>query len=466
MYMKRDQIFLLVLIAFMLVECKKSLHVPPPADQLIGSTVFENEGTALAAMVGIYHRMVQDNGLASGSFGSISYIGGLTSDELSIHSGMLEQQFYRNEILSDNSTMSGHLWNKAYQYIYSSNAIIEGIMKSEKLTAEAKNQLDGEARFLRSFLHFYLVNLWGDVPVVATTDYRKNSDATRAPESDVYKFIENDLLEAISQLPNNYVSGVSDLSEERIRPSAYSARALLARIYLYLSRWEEAAENASEVINQEAIYHLSELPGVFLKNNKEAIWQLSSPGNVINAPDAQIYIIEEGNVPSSGTINPFLLNSFEEGDQRRIWWIDSVVSGGVTYFFPFKYKVFSDPDTKEYTTIMRLAEQYLIRAEARAHLGNLSGAIDDVNVIRNRAGLPSLPGTLDLDQILKAVMQERRVELFTEWGHRWFDLKRTGQIDSVMLAEKPDTWQATDALFPLPMTETLINPRLTQNPGY
>jgi hypothetical protein len=117
--------------------------------------------------------------------------------------------------------------------------------------------------------------------------------------------------------------------------------------------------------------------------------------------------------------------------------------------------------------VFRLAEQHLIRAEARAKLGNLNGtnsAESDINILRDRAGLgPTTAQTKD--ELLAAVGQERRVELFAEWGHRWFDLKRTGKADEVLDVVKPG-WQRDDALYPIPYTERQLNPNLTQNKSY
>jgi hypothetical protein len=118
----------------------------------------------------------------------------------------------------------------------------------------------------------------------------------------------------------------------------------------------------------------------------------------------------------------------------------------------------------EYNMVLRLAEQYLIRAEARGMQNDLTGAMDDVNIIRARAGLSSIDGTGFAQQdVLDAIDQERRAELFVEWGHRWFDLKRTGKIDAVLGPVKPD-WQSKDALFPIAQTEIIANPNLIQNP--
>jgi starch-binding outer membrane protein, SusD/RagB family len=139
---------------------------------------------------------------------------------------------------------------------------------------------------------------------------------------------------------------------------------------------------------------------------------------------------------------------------------------GVVYAYPYKYKVRTGvyPYT-EYNMVLRLAELYLIRAEARAQQGKLSEAITDLNRIRSRAGLSGLAPTLTQAQVLAAVVQERRIELLAEWGHRWSDLRRTGQADAVLETEKPG-WQPGDAYYPIPLSELQRNPNMVQNPGY
>src|SRR5690606_6610863 len=111
--------------------------------------------------------------------------------------------------------------------------------------------------------------------------------------------------------------------------------------------------------------------------------------------------------------------------------------------------------------------QYLIRAEAYAYLDEINLAIDDLDIIRIRAGLESLKEKMpsDRNELLNLINQERRLELFCEWGHRWFDLNRTNRLDNVM-AEKKDDWSVNDKLYPIPGNQLLANPALTQNIGY
>jgi hypothetical protein len=171
------------------------------------------------------------------------------------------------------------------------------------------------------------------------------------------------------------------------------------------------------------------------------------------------------------SISSDLQNAFEKGDNRFISWIGRFISDKDTFYFPYKYKKnIIDPDNlpTEYITVLRLAEQYLIRAEARLRQNKILGAQEDLNVIRTRAGLPNTTAESE-SSLLYSILRERQVELFTEWGHRWFDLVRTGKVDEIMREVTPrkgGSWNSDKILFPIPQSEILINKNLTQNPGY
>ncbi|MEP7080153.1 MAG: RagB/SusD family nutrient uptake outer membrane protein, partial [Ginsengibacter sp.] len=160
-----------------------------------------------------------------------------------------------------------------------------------------------------------------------------------------------------------------------------------------------------------------------------------------------------------------LVNAFEPGDARFANWTKSYVTGGVTYYFPYKYKIRTAAPVQEYTMVIRFAELFLIRAEARAQQNKLGDARDDLDAIRERATLADLPTGLSKDQLLAATAQERRVELFGEWGHRWFDLIRTGKAIQVLSSIKSSISQ-NDLLYPIPLPAMRTNPNLVQNPGY
>jgi hypothetical protein len=164
-----------------------------------------------------------------------------------------------------------------------------------------------------------------------------------------------------------------------------------------------------------------------------------------------------------------LLGAFEPNDLRRLNWVDSADVFGGFHYFPFKYKIAVGagyPSPENYT-LLRFAEQFLIRAEAEANLNQLGAAVDDLNTIRTRAGLASLLPSLTKAQVLAAVQQEDRIEFFAEWGRRWLDLKRWGiaiqTLDTISYKVGIDS---TQLLYPIPLGEIQDDPNLTQNPGY
>jgi hypothetical protein len=224
---------------------------------------------------------------------------------------------------------------------------------------------------------------------------------------------------------------------------------------------------SSALINNPA-YQLSvNLNEVFLSNSTEAIWQLLPVIPTYNTIEGNTFILSTS--PTIGALSPALLSTFEIGDQRKIDWVGRFASGGNTWYFPFKYKVKTGTVLKEYSMVLRLAEQYLIRSEALTEQGKIIAAVADLNTIRNRAQLPNYAGSLDKPSVLNAIMHERQTEFFTEWGHRWFDLKRTASIDSIMkiaALAKGITWNPDAQLYPIPQSELSNNSNLKQNPGY
>ena len=173
--------------------------------------------------------------------------------------------------------------------------------------------------------------------------------------------------------------------------------------------------------------------------------------------------------PNFYCLDKTLIQTFDSTDQRKASWTKSIIIGSDTFYYPFKYKIKSIPagtSWDEYSIVIRLAELYLIRAEAELNSGNIEDAIKDINIIRTRAGTNPYNGPKDEAALRLAVERERRIELFTEWGHRWFDLIRTGRANDVLSSKSPDTWQLSDTLYPIPQADILANPNLTQNDGY
>ncbi len=440
------------------LSCKDLIEVDDPTTLLIRKDVFEDDLTATAAVSGLYASLTGQSGL-----NSITYLASLSSDEMKVGQGVEPLQFYRNAILSTNTSIAS-VWTESYSAIYKANSIIEGLEKSDKVTTALKNQLLGEARFFRAFHHFYLVNLFGAVPYVSETDYTKNDLIARTAISDVNEKITADLQDAKALLSDDY----SYSQNTRVRVNKWAAAALLARVYLYTGDWIHAEEQATTIINKTTLYTLTGLDGVFLKNSVETIWQLIPPNLQKYTTEGSLF--NRSNYSADiATMSENLFNAFESNDNRKTKWVGVGNSGGQTWYYPLKYKEnYNNGTGAEYSTVLRLAEQYLIRAEARARQDKLTGvnsAASDLDVIRIRAGLPNTTAATQAD-LLAAIRQEKRVELFTEWGHRWLDLKRTGQADAILGSIK-ESWNDTDVWYPIPLTEIQLNPNLKpQNDGY
>ena len=458
-------ILFMVLNLLIMISCEDFVDIDPPTTEIITETVFSGDETVLAAIRGIYANMAQ-SGIASGDLTSITTLCGYSADELLRFGGGEGLDFNTNNLQPLNGQIS-NLWTQAYRLIYYSNSLLKGLENSNGITKTFIDQIEGEAKFVRAFSHLYLVNLFGEVPIITSTDFTVNTVESQSSVAVVYQQIIRDLEEAVNLLSEDY----SFSNGERVQPNRYAAIALLARVYLYLEDWETAELEATKVINNSSTYEIeSDFDAVFLANSTEAIWQLQPVVLGFNTNEARSFINPEGNTPTNVAMTEILANSFEIGDQRRVNWLDSIIVNAVTYYHATKYKsnTFNLPLT-EYSMVLRLAEQYLIRAEARAEQNKLLEAIADLDVIRGRAGLPLIQDTnptISQADLLLAIEQERRVELFTEWGHRWLDLKRTDRAGSILSDLPLKDWQSTDKLYPIPQSEREINTNLTQNEGY
>lgn len=446
----------LLLIAY---SCDDFVEIDQPNSQLTLQAVFEDPTTATAAMTDIYSQM-RENGIMTGRTIGYSCLSGVYSDELiSFESDIYSTApFYTNSLLASNTTVES-IWKNTYSQIYSANAIIEGVTNSSRLQTEIKNQLKGEALFVRALLHFYLVNMFGDIPYVMTTDYNQNNVVSRTPTLEVYQKLKQDLEESINLL------GVAYITTDRTRPNKATAQALLARVYLYNGNYSDAVNMSTIVLNNSSMYVMeSNLENTFLKSSSSTIWQFSPGASGANTYEGTTYIFLEG-PPNKVSLLTDFVSQFNDNDLRKAHWIKGVTNGSETWYHAFKYKQNNNSGSSvEYSILFRIEEQYLIRAEAKVKTGDIAGACEDLNKIRNRVGLPNVEVTSQ-EELLDAILQERKFEFFTEFGHRFFDLKRFGKLDEA-LVNKPG-WNSTDKLWPIPISEILINPNLNpQNPGY
>lgn len=471
-------LFLIILLG---TGCKKFLQIPLPLDKISGSSAYTNDNSGAAALNNILGDLAASN-LFEGST-SIGTLSGLYTDETKLYSISNDLTVFYKDAIPINA--ANKPWVFCYNEIYNCSLTIEGIKNTTSLLPN-KNQWIGEALFIRAFLYFNLVNLYGDVPLAITSDYRVNSTLSRSPKSEVYKQIVSDLEEAKLLLSDQYRNASSAVTTDRIRPNRAAVTALLARVYLFMQDWPKAEEQASILIDNKTDFLLPPLSQVFLSSSKETIWSL-----VLEPTSAEPYVDDittyGHNVPAvmplgktlrdyaAAAMSNSLYNAFETGDQRLVNWGSTAVTTAVSpaqpevYHLISKYK--SAINRAEDIIVFRLAEQYLIRAEARAKQNKFTGtgsAKDDLDAVRTRAGLSGTTASSAAD-MFAAIAKERRSELFSEMGHRFFDLKRTGAIDGVMAIEAPlkaGTWSSQRQIWPIPTADIFANPNLTQAPGY
>jgi starch-binding outer membrane protein, SusD/RagB family len=418
-------------------------------------------------------------------------------------------------------------WRSCFGTVANANTLINGLPSNvgPNVSEQVLNNTLGECHFMRALAYFYLVRLWGNVPIIEdAADFADDpNNVASNPKEDVYKFIENDLLKAI-ELLNAKVRGANYTDNAHV--SKGSAKSLLAKVYLYQKKYTEARAMAEDVINsgEFKLYGGPELPGktygdLFLvsnNNNEESImaWQWTT-GNyfVGNYDNTQFALPELSQNSYGGVVAPsqdLIDNAFVPGDLRRketfmlpgdfypnLTYAISATETALGFTVPNttlaqnsgaalkKYVVGRynlpvtgqfDPDNRGFpqnTYIMRYADVLLIHAEAILGAGASTSdamALASFNQVRARAGIPSL-ATITFTDILK----ERRSEFAIE-SEYWYDLGRLPYADAKAIIEGQNRGDAanevhvtlnpakTSLLFPYPASELLKNSRLDDEP--
>jgi hypothetical protein len=469
--MKLKNIALSLFIAFSLSSCESILDIDPPTDSLTAEVTFSTPEGIRTAATGFYTDNFLNNIMY---YQALELYVSQISDELQARSGQFAE-YYQNNYNASSSYIS-NLWTAPYSSIYGANDFLGHVEGSTIIPESELNKYRGEALFFRANAYFYLVNLFGDVPLLTTYDVSVTATAGRSPKAEVYKQIIADLQQAQLWL--------KDSGNGRTRISADAATALLARVYLYTEQWDKAITEANKLLptidgGQSNNYKLETCDRVFLATSKEAILQNNQEG--FTGTGSYVGYTRIGNlfIPSArATYATYyfcdeLVNDLrsQPEDQRNQWIGEKPGSGGKTYYYPYKYKNMTTPNSSldyEYYVMLRLAEQYLIRAEASVHMGNTDKAVADINKIRERAGLSDYNDDKSRNSLLLEIESQRRKEFFHELGHRWFDLNRTGRADAVygQISYKKVNWQSYKSLLPIPEQQIGRNRNLTQNPGY
>jgi len=449
--------FIIILLTILFQSCEEWIEPDFPDSQLGTVQVFEDVQTARAAIAGLCASLRDHSVISGNAIGTGALLGSYTDDLTCFYednNGYTD--LYQNQQLATNTTIA-RLWDLSYQQIYAANSIVVGLDNSISLSPEEKDVLKGEAIFIRSLIYFYLQRIFGKIPYTTELDYEYNSHLHKLSEEELLTQLISDLGEANALLKDDY------RNYERIYPNRKTSELLLAKVYLELGNWSQAEDLANNIIQSGLYSFQSDINEVFHNSGTHILWQFQTPYPGATTEEASLYYFEES-TPLSYALTNNLLTAFEENDLRLQTWITPVTFNGFTWYRNSKYKNIEGANTNEYSIVFRLAEVYFVMAESLARQGRTEEALPYLNAIRQRAGLPTLT-TMPQSEFLQMVLLEKRREFFAESGHRFFDLKRFGQLNS--LSSLKPNWKPFHRVWPLPQKELLLNENLKpQNEGY
>jgi tetratricopeptide (TPR) repeat protein len=452
--MKFRTLGILAMAALTAAGCDDPLD-PTPQQDIPFEEALDTPDEVRAAVNGMYDALQTCDG---GYCRNLVVFPDLYTQDLSFTGTFTSDREVANRAVTANNTALPGIWGAAYQGISRANNVLASLPAlEEEFDSDEYAQLAGEAHFIRALNYFNLSNFFGGVPIVTdpVSEVPEDVGQARNTLAEVHAFVEADLEAARAGLP--------ELGPDAEGRAGYeAATALLARVHLYQKEWQQAYDLADEVIESGSFELEPQYENVFEKEQtNESILEL--PFTVTDAGSLAFWFYpsalggRRGFAPSANFRNSF------EGADERFDVAAQFTPGGTVY----GHKYTDIATTADDIPVIRLAEMYLIRAEAAARLGNLAQAIEDVNVIRDRAGLNDLAATVDTQvEVLEAVLIERRHELFYE-GHRFFDLKRFADVvPSAQARLTALGLTGNRLLFPLPQREIDANPLLVQNPGY
>jgi len=417
-----------------------------PTTEVDAETALRTGAAIKQAVLGAYR------GLASGDLYSREQVvmPDLYADNLDFSGTFQTDREYSQRNVTTANGTNEDIWQAAYDNINRTNYILDALESVANMDAADKDLARGEALFLRALNYFILARWYGDVPIMTQPTKALNEESIkgRDPLAAVWTFVETDLEEAATLLPGGPVEG---------RASVHTANALLARVYLENGKYALARDKATSVIESGDYELVDNYRDLFtIKHTSESIFELHYEGGE-NTNALAFWFFDQSVGGRRGFMpNTSLFNAYEAGDERLA---ASITSQGTRPRIGFKYHRIAEQDDNVH--VLRLAEMYLIRAEANMRLNAAPATVRaDIDIVRARAGLGPLATTVDTqDELIDAILQERRVEFAME-GHRFFDLRRLGRATTVLGIP------AERLLMPIPLAETDVNKNLTQNPGY
>ncbi|MEX2569116.1 MAG: RagB/SusD family nutrient uptake outer membrane protein [Cyclobacteriaceae bacterium] len=477
--MKKYGIYIMTLV--LMTACSDFLELEPE-HQISEGSFYQNANDFETALTGSY------SGLQNLHNTALVYLGELTTDNAEIQwTSPTVSEVELDEVnFTPANGFLNTVWSNSFTTVSRSNNILSRLDDVD-FNQQVKDQIRGEALFLRAYGYFNLVRTFGPVPIVDVA-FRSPAeinayDMSRKPMDQVYNLIEQDLNQAATLL-----EGVEGLGKSRASTGA--AKALLGKVYLTMQEYGQAATVLKEVIDSNSYALVEDYQTLFTNGNDdlaESIFEIKfmsgnlGVGNGFSStftPARFDMDIFPNQMQGSGRIlpTPEMAGAYEPGDLRRSASIgDSVLLVTGNYedelhglkFVDFTTGVQGDGGIN--FTSLRYADVLLMYAEALNQNGNQEEALDYLNLVRDRAGLDDFSG-LSMNELALALEQERRVEFFLE-GHRWFDLVRTSRLLPVMndyFQRKNMNFTVEDhnLIMPIPLREIDINPNLGQNTGY
>ena len=511
--MKKKLITIACLAAFIAISpaCKKSFLTEHDPNAITLDNNFKSPNDILLAVNGIYESLRSSNNIGESS--------DLWTDQRSDDTGTNDNQsnagepfqFNNFSLVPSNTYLKNH-WVSLYGTVARANVVLSYIDKVPFADQSQKLQYVAEAKFLRSLIYFHLVRLWGDVPLVTKQLSAPEVAAAtfREKQATVYAQIVTDLKDVInnSPLPNLQTgAGIG-------RASKAAANVLLGQVYLTMATTLNQSDRQANLTNAKTYltnaYNmrtfgaLSSIPytDVFDVNKKatcpELIFQIVNKQGDINFSSS----IAANNQAKGETINSQkaasgvgynvthdLINDYETGDPRKDFSVKYANDPIVKDWFVTKFRDVSDGAGKlgyggNDWILMRYADVILMLAEVNNDLGDDATAIQYLDMVRARAGMPAYAASiLNSDYATKyptlklAILHERRVELAFE-HHRWFDLLRAFTTDQLVAYFKGkaqanfgsaqlSNFTTKDRFYPIPFYEYKLNPtKMYQNPGY
>ena len=458
----RTQLSTLILAASLISGCD-ILEVEPTA-QIQAADAFTDKKGVMAALNGAYD-ILQSPAISQ----DVIVFGDLAADNL-IHIGTKKEyrQISDQHIFTENAYVEG-IWNDSYDGINRLNNIMERIDEASGMSGEEKENVLAQCHFLRAFHYFNLVKYFGAVPLKEASTKSQSPEELNAPRTgadEIYDFLIGDLISA-----RDLLAGKGKQSP--VYADEGAATALLARAYLYTGKFAEALSMATSVMGMGyALVDGADYGAIFdeTRSNNEVIFEIDFLNDNETSGMAD-WFLPDGRFEVSAWDSPTKENSiylaYEETDLRKSVSVGVTDITGTLEYYGKKYTDFVT--NKDATIILRLAEMYLLAAEASNEIAYVADgeAFDFLNAIHTRAGLPAYSSSdlPDQESFRLAVEQERRLELAFE-GHRYFDLVRTGRAEEVLPQLGPLTG-VNQYLFPIPRSEFDTNESINQNnPGY